>query len=156
MSQPPCACLTPCSWQVSLQFFDRERRAAKGWLGSTLGAPPDDRQFWETWCLPLAVAPAAALPQQPSASAAGEPCGWNGAAGACCGGGQAGAGRAARMRPPRHAQTLSAGSRRTRLQAQLEEIITLIVRTVNDNRDHIPPVVNNNVLPFPYELKVGQ
>ena len=30
------------------------------------------------------------------------------------------------------------------------------MRTVNDNKDHIPPVVNNNVLPFPYELKVGQ
>ena len=51
---------------------------------------------------------------------------------------------------------MHAGGRRARLQTQLEEIITLIVHTVNDNKDHIPPVVNNNVLPFPYELKVGQ
>ena len=58
--------------QVSLQFFDREKRPAKGWLGSTLGAAPDDRQHWETWCLQLAVAPPAASQHQQS-SAAGEP-----------------------------------------------------------------------------------
>ena len=30
------------------------------------------------------------------------------------------------------------------------------MRIVNDNKDHIPPVVSNAVLPFPYELKIGQ
>ena len=52
---------------------------------------------------------------------------------------------------------LRAGSsQQARLQARLEEVLTLIVRIVNDNKDHIPPVVSNAVLPFPYELKVGQ
>ena len=49
--------------QVNLQFFDRERQKPKGWLGSTW-AGPDDRQFWEAWCLHLAVAPPSAAQQQ--------------------------------------------------------------------------------------------
>ena len=46
--------------QVSLQFFDREKRPAKGWLGGKLGGGQDDRQFWEAWVINLAVAPSTA------------------------------------------------------------------------------------------------
>lgn len=156
----------PDGAQVSLQFYDREKRAAKGWLGSTLGAAPDDRQFWEAWCLTLAVTPPAPSQQQlQSTSATGA---------ACCTGQPVlelhGCPWLPALDAPSSPRCLFAhlldlatadmaartGGRRARLQARLEEIITLIVRTVNNNKDHIPPVVNNSVLPFPYELKIGQ
>ena len=57
---PTAPDVRPMHVQVSLQFFDREKRPAKGWLGGKLGAGQDDRQFWEAWVINLAVAPSTA------------------------------------------------------------------------------------------------
>ena len=60
------------SAQVSLQFFDREKRPVKGWLGGKLGAGQDDRQFWEAWVLNLAVSPSTAAQHYQGTPTSGE------------------------------------------------------------------------------------
>ena len=45
--------------------------------------------------------------------------------------------------------------RQAKLQAALEELMTLIVRTVNDKKDHIPPVVSSAVLTFSFDISIA-
>jgi len=45
--------------------------------------------------------------------------------------------------------------RQAKLQAALEELMTLVLRTVNDKKDHIPPVVSSAVLTFSFEISVA-
>jgi len=44
--------------------------------------------------------------------------------------------------------------RQAKLQAALEELLTAIVRIVNDKKEHIPPVVSANTLTFPFDISV--
>jgi len=44
--------------------------------------------------------------------------------------------------------------RKVKLQAALEELLTAIVRLVNDKKEHIPPVVSANTLTFPFDVSV--
>ena len=69
--------------KVSLQFFDREKRPAKGWLGGKLGAGQDDRQFWEAWVINLAVAPSTAAQHYQGSPPAGAPGSWMPASCSC-------------------------------------------------------------------------
>jgi autophagy-related protein 101 len=45
--------------------------------------------------------------------------------------------------------------RQAKLQAALEELMTLVLRTVNDKKDHIPPVVSSAVLTFSFDISVA-
>ncbi|GAB4818701.1 hypothetical protein N2152v2_005747 [Parachlorella kessleri] len=45
--------------------------------------------------------------------------------------------------------------RKQRLQESLEECITTIVKTVNERRDHIPPVVSGAAATFPFDITVA-
>ncbi|KAK8923699.1 hypothetical protein KSP39_PZI019441 [Platanthera zijinensis] len=45
-------------------------------------------------------------------------------------------------------------SRRASLEASLREVLFHIIRFVNDKKDHIPPIPNNEVISFPYEITI--
>jgi hypothetical protein len=42
--------------------------------------------------------------------------------------------------------------RNAKLQAAVEELLTIVVRTVNDKKEHIPPVVSAKVVTFPFDI----
>jgi autophagy-related protein 101 len=42
------------------------------------------------------------------------------------------------------------------LQTQIESCLTQIITAVNDKRDHIPPVVSEKALTFPFEVTVDE
>lgn len=46
------------------------------------------------------------------------------------------------------------GGRSAQLEAALEEVLTLIVSNVNSKRDHIPPVVTQEIVTFPFEISI--
>ena len=45
--------------------------------------------------------------------------------------------------------------RQAKLQAALEELMTLVVRTINEKKDHIPPVVSSAVLTFSFDISIA-
>lgn len=45
--------------------------------------------------------------------------------------------------------------RKGQLQAKLEEVLTDIVKRVNERKEHIPPVTSGILIPFPYEITVA-
>ena len=45
--------------------------------------------------------------------------------------------------------------RHAKLQAAMEDVMTAIVRLVNDKKDHIPPVTSPAVLTFPFEITIA-
>ncbi|KAK9826858.1 hypothetical protein WJX81_000664 [Elliptochloris bilobata] len=45
--------------------------------------------------------------------------------------------------------------RQAKLQAALEELMTLVIRTVNEKKDHIPPVVSSAVLTFSFDISIA-
>ena len=45
--------------------------------------------------------------------------------------------------------------RHAKLQTAVELLMTLIIRTVNDKKDHIPPVTSAAVLTFPFEITIA-
>lgn len=45
-------------------------------------------------------------------------------------------------------------SRRASLEASLREVMFHIIKFVNDKKDHIPPIPNNDVISFPYEITI--
>lgn len=45
--------------------------------------------------------------------------------------------------------------RHAKLQTAVELLMTLILRTVNDKKDHIPPVTSAAVLTFPFEITIA-
>jgi autophagy-related protein 101 len=45
--------------------------------------------------------------------------------------------------------------RHTKLQAAVEEGMSFIVRTVNEKKDHIPPVVSSAVVTFPFDISIA-
>ena len=44
--------------------------------------------------------------------------------------------------------------RHSQLQTAVEDRLTLIVRTVNDRKDHIPPVVSPSAVTFPFDISI--
>lgn len=42
--------------------------------------------------------------------------------------------------------------RQARLQAALEDMLTLIIRSVNDRKDHIPPVTSSSIVTYPFDV----
>lgn len=45
--------------------------------------------------------------------------------------------------------------RHAKLQASVEQLMTLVLRTINEKKDHIPPVTSAAVLTFPFEITVA-
>ena len=45
--------------------------------------------------------------------------------------------------------------RHAKLQAAVEGALTFVLRTVNEKRDHIPPVTSTGILTFPFEITVA-
>jgi hypothetical protein len=45
--------------------------------------------------------------------------------------------------------------RHAKLQASVERLMTLVLRTINEKKDHIPPVTSAAVLTFPFEITVA-
>lgn len=45
--------------------------------------------------------------------------------------------------------------RMSKAQRALEELMTLVVRFVNDKKDHIPPVVSSSTITFPFEISIS-
>jgi hypothetical protein len=45
--------------------------------------------------------------------------------------------------------------RHAKLQAAVEEVMTYILRTINEKKDHIPPVTASGILTFPFEIAVA-
>ncbi|XP_020691072.1 autophagy-related protein 101 isoform X1 [Dendrobium catenatum] len=45
-------------------------------------------------------------------------------------------------------------SRRAALEDSLREVLFHIIKFVNDKKDHIPPIPNNEVISFPYEISI--
>lgn len=45
--------------------------------------------------------------------------------------------------------------RKERLQSDLEAAIATIVRTVNEKKDHIPPVVSSAAVTFPFDISIA-
>ena len=45
--------------------------------------------------------------------------------------------------------------RQAKLQSALEELMTLVVRTINEKKDHIPPVVSSAVLTFSFDISIA-
>lgn len=56
---------------------------------------------------------------------------------------------------PGHALCAVRAQRQAKLQAALEELMTLVLRTVNDKKDHIPPVVSSAVLTFSFDISIA-
>jgi autophagy-related protein 101 len=48
----------------------------------------------------------------------------------------------------------SRASQKHTLQQQIEACLVHIITAVNENRDHIPPVVSGNALTFPFEVTI--
>mmetsp|Transcript_37560 Transcript_37560/g.67282 ORF Transcript_37560/g.67282 Transcript_37560/m.67282 type:complete len:210 (-) Transcript_37560:324-953(-) len=48
----------------------------------------------------------------------------------------------------------STAARKEHLVSALEDVLTLIVSTVNTKRDHIPPVVTQEIVTFPFEISI--
>jgi hypothetical protein len=42
--------------------------------------------------------------------------------------------------------------RKERLEKDLQRVLLSIVKFVNENKNHIPPLVNKDLTPFPYEV----
>lgn len=42
--------------------------------------------------------------------------------------------------------------RQAKLQSAIEEMLMLIVRTVNDRKDHIPPVTSSSLVTYPFDV----
>ncbi|KXZ47205.1 hypothetical protein GPECTOR_37g211 [Gonium pectorale] len=125
--------------QLQLSFYETRRKQA--WFGSQ-----DERLYWETWTLSVLVLQPSDLtlqqqqPQpQPQASAA-----------AAASAQQASAAQQAQQQQPNYAQARAA--RAARLQSALEEQLALVVRRVNDRRDHLPPVLNASATTFPFDI----
>jgi len=58
---------------------------------------------------------------------------------------------------PDSAAPMDGGARRDRkaaLEAALEDALTLILSIVNSKRDHIPPVVTQDTVTFPFEISI--
>ena len=47
------------------------------------------------------------------------------------------------------------GKRSAALQAELEERLAEVVRSVNERKDHIPPVVSPATVTFPFEIAIA-
>lgn len=47
------------------------------------------------------------------------------------------------------------GARQARLQAAVEEALTVVVRSVNEHKDHIPPVTSSQTLTFPFDITIS-
>ena len=47
------------------------------------------------------------------------------------------------------------GARQVRLQAGVEEALSAIVQSVNDYKDHIPPVTSSHTLTFPFDINIS-
>lgn len=47
-------------------------------------------------------------------------------------------------------------TKQKRLQSSLEDALTFIVRSVNEKRDHIPPVVSGSAVTFPFDISLTQ
>ncbi|KAG0456118.1 hypothetical protein HPP92_023906 [Vanilla planifolia] len=45
-------------------------------------------------------------------------------------------------------------SHRASLESSLREVLFQIIKFVNDKKDHIPPIPNNEIISFPYEIIV--
>ncbi|KAK9803935.1 hypothetical protein WJX72_006313 [[Myrmecia] bisecta] len=45
--------------------------------------------------------------------------------------------------------------RHARLQAAVEELMDQIIRTVNDKKDHVPPVVSASTVTFPFDVTIA-
>ena len=54
-----------------------------------------------------------------------------------------------------HGFTAVRERRHAKLQAAMEDVMTAIVRQVNDKKDHIPPVTSPAVLTFPFEITIA-
>lgn len=44
--------------------------------------------------------------------------------------------------------------RDTALETSLREVLFQILQLVNDKKDHIPPVLNSEIVSFPYEISI--
>lgn len=47
------------------------------------------------------------------------------------------------------------GARQTRLQASVEEALFVILRSINEYKDHIPPVTSSRALTFPFDISIA-
>eukprot|EP00877_Chromochloris_zofingiensis_P011959 jgi/Chrzof1/7016/Cz02g07220.t1 len=53
------------------------------------------------------------------------------------------------------AYTNARSLRQSKLQGSVEELLTAIVRSVNDKKDHIPPVVSASTITFPFDISIS-
>ncbi|GIL84135.1 hypothetical protein Vretimale_11086 [Volvox reticuliferus] len=133
--------------QLQLSFYETRRKQA--WFGTQ-----DERLYWETWVVSvLVLQPDIALLQQQQQQHQQHQLQQQGSFGALTG--------AAHHHHHHHhqsqqqAQQLTSqvrAARQARLQSALEEQLTLVVRRVNDRRDHIPPVLSTSAVTFPFDI----
>jgi autophagy-related protein 101 len=45
--------------------------------------------------------------------------------------------------------------RQARLQTSVEELMTCIIRAINDKKGHIPPVSSPGTLTFPFDITIS-
>ncbi|GFR42788.1 hypothetical protein Agub_g3751 [Astrephomene gubernaculifera] len=124
--------------QLQLSFYETRRKQA--WFGTQ-----DERLYWETWVLSvLVLQPDISLQQQQQQQPAVQQ--------------QQHAAPAAATSVSSQQQQQLAGNtqvraaRAARLQAALEEQLALVVRRVNDRRDHLPPVLSSAAVTFPFDI----
>ncbi|GLC42779.1 hypothetical protein PLESTB_001417200 [Pleodorina starrii] len=127
--------------QLQLSFYETRRKQA--WFGTQ-----DERLYWETWVISvLVLQPDIGLQQQ--GPQAGAPT----SAGAAAAPGQ----QTQTQQQQAQAQAASQvrAARQARLQSALEEQLGIVVRRVNDRRDHIPPVLSASAVTFPFDISIS-
>jgi autophagy-related protein 101 len=125
---------------VTLSFF--ERRQKQVWFSTT-----EERLTWEQWCARSTHAPLCVTP--PNARRRADVTRW----------------RCHRrlhvhlVRPPASADSPASSAaaeeraaRHAALETALSSALVYILRTVNERKEHIPPVVSGGVVSFPFDI----